>query len=185
MHTAPPAVAHFGVGCTGFAGSESVQKHSQLSAPGARACWLCLSGLQTASVDPGRRVAPRPAAAAAATGAGVPPATSPTRPPRHRRCPLTAPNPSAAPLPMTASTRLRPATCSSTSPSPGKERSASAPRSWSLTAHNKSRVLIGDKATKCGHVSYKLVCSGTHQPLWVKLQPGVGVDIGAAAYPVK
>lgn len=83
----------------------------------------CVNG-QRAWADRGRREAAcLPARAAAATGAGAPPATSPTRPRRRLRCPPTASSPSAAPRPRTmASTRRRPATFSLTSPFPGNER---------------------------------------------------------------
>lgn len=77
---------------------------------------------QRVSAGPGRRAHP-PAAAAAAIGAGVLPATSPTRPRPRRHCPLTASSLSEAPRHLTmALMRLRPATCSSMSPFPGRER---------------------------------------------------------------
>lgn len=131
---------------------------------------VCLAA-QRASADPGRRAAPLPAAAAAAaTGAGAPPATSPTRPRRRRRCPPTAPSLSAALRRTTASMRPRPATCCLTSPSPGKERSASAPSSWSLTVQSRVRVTIRGRAWlgRCLHAREP----PPHPPL-VSWGPGV------------
>lgn len=96
------------------------ENRTQTPSPEALTC--CPLCSQRVSAGPGRRVH-HPAVAAVATGAGVLPATSPTRPHLHRHCPLTASSPSGALHHlMMASTRQKPATCSSTSPFPGRER---------------------------------------------------------------